>query len=388
MTLKNIPNDWELKKLKDVSEFSNGKGHEKSIDENGKYIVVNSKFISTNGRVKKFSNQNLSPLKFNDITMVMSDIPNGKAIAKCFIIDEDKRYTLNQRICSIQSNEECDNKFLYYVINRNRYYLAFDNGDSQTNLKKNEVLDCPIQFPPLLEQQKIADILSTVDAKIEVIDQQITETEELKKGLMQRLLTKGLGHTEFKDSPLGEIPKIWEVKKLKEFARCFVGIASSATHAYRDYGIMLLRNQNIKSGKLSLDDVLYVDELYELQHKSKRLIAGDILTVRTGYPGVSAVVPPELEGQQSFTTLITRIKEKEISSDFVCAFINSDMGKSFFISSQAGGAQKNVGSKTLENLLVPIPSINEQIEINDIIMTISEKHNILIEKKVYYHLAN
>lgn len=72
-----------------------------------------------------------------------------------------------------------------------------------------------IPLPPLPEQQKIADILSTVDEKIAVIDQQITATEDLKKGLMQRLLTKGIGHTEFKDSPLGEIPKSWDVKSLK-----------------------------------------------------------------------------------------------------------------------------------------------------------------------------
>jgi type I restriction enzyme S subunit len=187
--LGEIPKSWEISKLRDVAEFSNGKGHEKSIDENGRYIVVNSKFISTEGEVKKFSNQNLSPLRENDITMVMSDIPNGKAIAKCFIIDENERYTLNQRICSIQVNDKCHYKYLYYVMNRNRYYLAFDNGVSQTNLRKDEVLDCPIQLPPLQEQQKIAKMLSTVDDKIEVLTEGKINYQELKKGLMQQLLT-------------------------------------------------------------------------------------------------------------------------------------------------------------------------------------------------------
>ena len=122
-----IPNDWKLKRLKEVADFSNGKGHEQSIDKNGKYIVVNSKFISTDSRVKKFSNQNLCPLNKGDITIVMSDIPNGKAIAKCFIVDEDEKYTLNQRIGSLTAKEGVDTKFLYFVLNRNRYYLAFDN---------------------------------------------------------------------------------------------------------------------------------------------------------------------------------------------------------------------------------------------------------------------
>src|SRR5690606_3119865 len=100
--LGEIPESWEIVKLKAVTVFSNGKGHEKFIDENGDFIVVNSKFISTEGNVKKFSNENLSPLLKNDITMVMSDIPNGKAIAKRFLIDEDEKYTLNQRICSLR----------------------------------------------------------------------------------------------------------------------------------------------------------------------------------------------------------------------------------------------------------------------------------------------
>src|SRR5690606_368860 len=59
--------------------------------------------------------------------------------------------------------------------------------------------------------------------KIEAIDQRIAETQELKKGLMQQLLTKGIGHTKFKDSPLGEIPESWEMKTLSKITKTFAG---------------------------------------------------------------------------------------------------------------------------------------------------------------------
>ena len=72
--------------LRDVASFRNGKGHEKNIADNGKYVVVNSKFISTNGQVIKNSDEQLSPLYFDDIAMVMSDLPNGRALAKCYLI--------------------------------------------------------------------------------------------------------------------------------------------------------------------------------------------------------------------------------------------------------------------------------------------------------------
>ena len=121
--------------------------------------------------------------------MVMSDVPNGKAIAKCFVVDENDRYTLNQRICRLRAVEKVDTQFLFYVINRNPYYLAFDNGVGQTNLKKNEVLGCPIQLPPLDEQRKISAYFSTFDEKLQSLHKRKICAQELKKGLMQQLLT-------------------------------------------------------------------------------------------------------------------------------------------------------------------------------------------------------
>mgnify|MGYP006425519059 FL=1 len=98
-----IPVDWDVKKLDDLVHFNNGKAHEQFITQNGNYIVINSKFISTEGAIFKTSGKNLSPLSDGEITMVMSDIPNGKALAKCFFIRKNDKYTLNQRICSFKS---------------------------------------------------------------------------------------------------------------------------------------------------------------------------------------------------------------------------------------------------------------------------------------------
>lgn len=186
--LGEIPESWDAKKLVDICYFFNGKGHEQAIDGNGKYVLVNSKFISSDGTVRKYTNNALTPLNQDDITMVMSDVPNGKAIAKCFIVDQDDTYTLNQRIGGIRVIDS-DMKFMYYVIDRNKYYLSFDDGLGQTNLRKDQVLNCPIPFPPFAEQQKIAEILSTVDDKIDSLKEKKDEFQVLKKGLMQQLLT-------------------------------------------------------------------------------------------------------------------------------------------------------------------------------------------------------
>lgn len=166
------------------------------------------------------------------------------------------------------------------------------------------------------------------------------------------------------------LPKGWEILPLSELAdKIMVGIASAATHAYRDSGIPMLRNQNIKEGKIDDSSLLFIDPEYEKTHKNKRLKAGDVITVRTGYPGLSAVVPPKYENAQCFTSLITRPKTDVLDADYLCAFINSPVGKRFILGAEAGGAQKNVNAGTLETLEVYLPPMREQKKIAEILST-------------------
>ena len=161
------------KKLIDVAYFQNGKGHEKNIDENGSFIVINSKFISTNGAVKKYCNDQLVPLFKEDILIVMSDLPNGKALAKTFFVTEDNKYTLNQRIGRITVKEggELLPSFVNHFLNRNKQFTKYDNGTDQTNLRKDQILDVVIPIPPLEQQHRIVSILD----KFETLTNSITE---------------------------------------------------------------------------------------------------------------------------------------------------------------------------------------------------------------------
>jgi len=187
--VKGFSGKWEEKPLEEMVGFYNGKAHENNLTENGVFILVNSKFISTEGKVIKRTDSCLSPLFKEDIVMVMSDVPNGKAIAKCYYIEEDNKYTLNQRICVLRTKKGYKSKFMFYAINRNKYYLLYDDGVKQTNLRKEEVLDCPIFTPEYKEQTAIANILSAADTEIELALQKLAKLKEQKKGLMQVLLT-------------------------------------------------------------------------------------------------------------------------------------------------------------------------------------------------------
>ncbi len=127
--------DWENTTIEKIADYENGKAHENNIIDNGKYIVVNSKFISTEGEIIKYTNEaNLLAYK-GDILMVLSDVPNGRALSKCYLVEKDNVYTVNQRVCRIIP-EKVNSTLLFYTINRNKYFLSFDDGVKQTNLKK------------------------------------------------------------------------------------------------------------------------------------------------------------------------------------------------------------------------------------------------------------
>ena len=177
--------EWSKDTLQNVVAFSNGKAHESCVDENGCYILVNSKFISTEGSVIKKATLQLSPLFKSQFVMVMSDLPNGKALAKCFYIEEDNIYTLNQRICSFTTRNRNISRFLMYQINRNKYYLRYDDGINQTNLKKGEVLACPVFIPSIQEQTKIATFIHLLDKRIATQNKIIEDLKKLKSAIIE-----------------------------------------------------------------------------------------------------------------------------------------------------------------------------------------------------------
>lgn len=179
--------DWDKLVVSQVASYENGKAHEQNIVEEGAYIVVNSKFISSDGKVRKYTDDANCLANKDDVLMVLSDVPNGKAIAKCFYVEENNKFTVNQRICKITATK-VNSKILYYVLNRNSYLLSFDDGVKQTNLRNEDVLNCPVVLPKNpREQAKISEFVSSLDEVIEAHTQRLELLNDHKKGLLQNL---------------------------------------------------------------------------------------------------------------------------------------------------------------------------------------------------------
>ncbi|HHB1887477.1 restriction endonuclease subunit S [Bacillus thuringiensis] len=179
--------DWKEKKLTEVAKYRNGKAHEQNISYNGKYIVINSKFVSTDGKVKKFSDEQIEPMHKNEIAFVLSDVPNGRAIAKTFLVKTNDTYSLNQRIAGITPGRNTDAYFLYILMNRHQYFLRFDDGVGQTNLSKKDVESFIENYPSLEEQQKIGTFFKQLDDTIALHQCELDTLNEAKKAFLQKM---------------------------------------------------------------------------------------------------------------------------------------------------------------------------------------------------------
>lgn len=179
--------EWEEKKLSEVAEYSNGLAHEEYVNESGNYTLINSKFISTDGKTKKEVTKSLLTANEGDIAMVLSDLPNGKALGKCYFVMEDKKYAINQRIALLKVKKG-NSFFIYQILNRNKKLLRYDNGVSQTNLRKDNVLNLTINIPVIIEQNKIAKIFSAFNERISYQQNKINYLIKNKKYLINKML--------------------------------------------------------------------------------------------------------------------------------------------------------------------------------------------------------
>jgi len=181
---------WEQRKLGKVAKYRNGKAHESDIDENGEFIVVNSKFVSTDGKIKKYSHYQLEPLVKNEIAFVLSDVPNGRAIAKTFLVDKSNKYTLNQRIAGISPLDNTYPYFLHILMNRNKYFLAFDDGVKQTNLSVSDVMNFEEYYPRYDEQNMIGKYFENMDNLIILHQRKCDELQKVKQYMLQKMFPK------------------------------------------------------------------------------------------------------------------------------------------------------------------------------------------------------
>ncbi len=271
-----------------------------------------------------------------------------------------------------------------------RHFLSSDIFQNQLDLETSattiKTIQVPVlssiilRLPPIPEQQRIAEILDTVDEAIARTSSLIIKLKQTKAGLLQDLLTRGLdengklrdpqAHPEhFKDSLLGKIPKDWEVGTCESVCKeIVVGIVIRPSQYYKPSGVPVLRSANVREAGLDPSDLVFMSEQSNRILAKSMIRTGDVLTVRTGYPGTSCVVSPDFDGANCVDIIISR-PSAEIDSAFLATWINSDSGKGQVLRVQGGLAQQHFNVGELQKLLIAKPSIEKQRAIQAILDT-------------------
>ena len=183
--------DWEQRKLGDLTTYRNGTGHEEKQSDVGKYELVNLNSISIDGGLKpsgKFIDEETETLIKDDLVMVLSDVGHGDLLGRVAIIPENNRFVLNQRVALLRNNGFADTKYLFSYINAHqRYFKLQGAGSSQLNISRGSVENFEVLLPKRDEQKQIGECFSNLDHLITLHQRKYEELQKIKKFMLQNM---------------------------------------------------------------------------------------------------------------------------------------------------------------------------------------------------------
>jgi len=389
-TQKIIPKGWQEKKLGDVCDIINGSTPKRSISEywdNGNIPWFTVDDIRSNGRIINKTNQYITDKALKETSVKL--LPEDSVLLCCTASLGEVAFTkipltTNQQFNGLISKNK-GNLFPYYL-----FYSAQKLGENLKNKSGQTTINFlsvgslskeKLLIPSLKEQKKIAGILGTVDEDIAKTQAVIEATEKLKRGLMQQLFTRGIGHTKFKETKIGQIPEEWKVVKLSEIALLERGrFSHRPRNAPEFYGgnIPFIQTGDVISsnGKIST----YTQTLNEKGLSVSKLFKkGTIVITIAANIGDTGI----LEFDSCFPdSLIGITTTEKIDSVFLEYYLRTQKQHLNSISTQS--AQKNINLEKLNPLLIVFPSLKEQKEIAEILSAVDEK--ILVNKKIMLKL--
>ena len=391
--MSKLPDTWQEVKLKDIATFSQGlqvaveEQVSTPIDNYVRFIRIvdytqkneDIRFVENKGQ-RYFASK-------SDIVMVRYGTPGlvGRGI-EGIIANNLFKNNLDQKIAN--------NDFFEHLLKSSFVQNKLQSGSASTTMPAinfSTLNTVVIPLPPIEEQKKIADILSTVDKKIAFVEENINATEELKKGLMQKLLTEGIGHTEFKDTKIGKVPSSWEVLKLVESISIMTDYVANGSFASLAENVNVYDEPNyaiyvrlfdLRKG-LGHEAQKYVDEdSYKFLSKSN-LVGNEILIANIGANVGEAFLMPIINKPATLAPNMIEIKVniEKLISEFLYFYLTSNIGLSELEKVTEGSGQPKINKTKLKTINVPLPSLKEQSQIIEILSTVDKKIENLKEKK-------
>lgn len=358
---------WINVQLKDIAELKYGKSPKDVKVESSPYPIYGTSGI--NGFAEK-------PLFKGPVILV----GRKGTIDKPIYISEDC-WIIDTAFGLVHDDEKVDIKWLYYFLD-NYKLERLNEATGVPSLSKANLDNIQIPLPTKQEQRKIAAILSSVDEAIEKTEAIIEQTEKVKKGLMQQLLTKGIGHTKFKKTEIGEIPEGWEVVEIRRLGEIVTG-NTPKTSEPENYG-----NEFLWASPIDLGDEKYINQTAKMlsakgYQKTRKVPKGSVLVTCIGSTiGKIGIAAREMSTNQQINAIICN--ENIANYEYVYYAIDFNFQRyKTFISNQAVPI---INKSLFSSFTLALPSLEEQFKIADILSAVDEK--IAKEKTKYKQLTS
>ncbi|MBF0102614.1 MAG: restriction endonuclease subunit S, partial [Desulfobacterales bacterium] len=391
-----VPGNWVWVKLGLVCKVKNGFAF-KNDDycENGISIIrisdINNGFVTTEKAVKvpKHLYNKYFVIEKGDLLIGMSGATTGKS----GIFESDEIVMQNQRVGNIKiinQNALFGGYRNYFIKNLANDILKIAYGGAQPNISASLIEKIFIPLPPLPEQirivQKLTSMLDKLKQARELIQEARDTFEERRAAVLHQaftgkkkkkwreenleLVTISPNMYKINEEQLYEIPISWEWVKLIDISLFRSGGAFKSQDFIKD-GIQVLRMGNIKTGELDLEkNAVFLPSDYDIEMINKYILReNDILITLTGTKykrDYGNVVLMKIKNNEKilFNQRILCITPVNVNSKYLYYYFQSDFFRDIFFSQETGGVnQGNVSSKFVETIPTPIPTKKEQHEI-------------------------
>lgn len=283
----------------------------------------------------------------------------------------DRKYAIGRGLASI-SLKHGDNWFLFYTLCHKKMELkAQGTGSTFEAINSTVLANFSLSFPPIAEQQAIAQVLQAVQETIQARRREIELEREQKTALMVYLFTHGTYNEPTKQSNVGEIPESWEVVKLRNLCANDQGILQtgpfgSQLHAtdYQERGIPVINPTHLGMNTIAEEHLPLISEEDAARLSRHSLAEGDILLSRRGDFNRYAYIDRDHATWLCGTgSLLIRLRNPSINNYFLSVYIGSTVVQNYLADNAIGSTMPNLNTRILENLPVILPSISEQCEI-------------------------
>lgn len=377
-----IPEEWEVGKLSNISQVVMGQsptGDTYNTKGEGKPLINGpSEFNQYHPTPVKWTSKPAKVCKTGDILFCV----RGNTLGRMNFADQE--YCIGRGIAAISGLKNVgDTNFIHLLLIKEEtelYRRANGEGSTFPNIKKDQLNEIKLAIPSLQEQQKIASILSKVDEQIEQTEQIIEKTELLKKGLMQKLLTKGIGHTKFKKTELGEIPDEWEIKGLTKVFNLID--YRGRTPPFSENGIPYIGADNVKDAGIVFSKRRYVSEETYAKYMTRGIPNPDDILFTTEAPLGNVAQVPEYKFCFAQRVVVFQCKNDFSPLYFMYLLKNKIMQKQF-LDWATGTTVTGISSKNMKFIKLYYPkNIQEQKQIGRVLESVdkyidSEKENLL-----------